>query len=269
MMRQFKEKHMKTVDTNNTKFKIGTVVSIIVFLAVLLSMPVMGAWTTVSAGYVGVVTRLGAVNRVANPGFVWKIPIIESVHKMETRTQLEQVDAQSASKDLQQVQATIALNYHLRGQNAVDVYQNIGTEYKERIIGPAMQEAFKAATAQFTASDLIGKREAVKNQTFQELKDRLEKYNIVVDDFNTVNFKFSDEFDVAIEQKTVAQQNQEKAQIEAETALIKAQGQVNAQQALREAGTLSPEYLRFHAQEKWNGVLPPNAVPFFNLNPGQ
>lgn len=252
-----------------SQLKIGSVLGVLILIAIISSLPVVGAWTTVSAGYVGVVTRLGAVNRVANPGLVIKIPFIEQVYKMETRTQLEQVDAQSASKDLQQVQATIALNFHLRGQNAVDVYQNIGVEYKERIIGPAMQEAFKAATAQFTASDLIGKREAVKNQTFQELKDRLEKYNIVVDDFNTVNFKFSDEFDVAIEQKTVAQQNKEKAQIEAETALIKAQGQVNAQRALQQAGTLTPEYLRFHAQEKWNGVLPPNAVPFFNLNPGQ
>lgn len=260
---------MSTHTINSTQIKYGSVIGVIILLLIISSLPVVGAWTTVSAGHVGVVTRLGAVNRVANPGLVIKIPFIEQVYKMETRTQLEQVDAQSASKDLQQVQATIALNFHLRGQNAVDVYQNIGVEYKERIIGPAMQEAFKAATAQFTASDLIGKREAVKLQTFQELKDRLEKYNIVVDDFNTVNFKFSDEFDVAIEQKTVAQQNKEKAQIEAETALIKAQGQVNAQRALQQAGTLTPEYLRFHAQEKWNGVLPPNAVPFFNLNPGQ
>ena len=246
----------------------GTV-GIVIALIVISSLPVIGAWTTVSAGNVGVVTRLGAVNRVVNPGFVLKLPLVEAVYKMETRTQLEQVDAQSASKDLQQVQATIALNFHLRGQNAVDVYQNIGIEYKERIITPAMQEAFKATTAQFTASDLIGKRGAVKNLAYKELKARLEKYNIVVDDFNIVDFKFSDEFNTAIEQKTVAQQNKEKAQIEAQTALIKAQGQVNAQRALQEAGTLSPEYLKFHAQEKWNGVLPPNAVPFFNLNPGQ
>src|SRR3989344_2335756 len=234
---------MQTLGINNTHKRIGGIIGFLALLIILSSLPVIGAWTTVSAGNVGVVTRLGAVNRVENPGFVLKIPLIEAVYKMETRTQLEQVDAQSASKDLQQVQATIALNFHLRGENAVDVYQNIGIEYKERIIAPAMQEAFKATTARYTASDLIGKREAVKNLAYKELKGRLEKYNIIVDDFNIVNFKFSDEFNQAIEQKTVAQQNQEKAQIEAETALIKAQGQVSAQRALQEAGTLSPEYL--------------------------
>lgn len=260
---------MQTPNINNTHKRIGGIVGVVAIVLIVSSLPVIGAWTTVSAGNVGVVTRLGAVNRVENPGFVLKIPLIEAVYKMETRTQLEQVDAQSASKDLQQVQATIALNFHLRGQNAVDVYQNIGIEYKERIIAPAMQEAFKATTARFTASDLIGKREAVKNLAYKDLKTRLENYNIIVDAFNIVDFKFSEEFNTAIEQKTVAQQNKEKAQIEAQTALIKAQGQVSAQRALQEAGTLSPEYLKFHAQEKWNGVLPPNAVPFFNLNPGQ
>lgn len=247
----------------------GVILLILTVLFILSALPWVGAWTTVSAGHVGVITRLGAVNRVATPGLVLKVPIFEGVAKMETRTQLEQVEAQSASKDLQEVKATIALNFHLDGLKAVDVYQNIGTDYKERIIAPAMQEAFKATTAQYSASDLIGKREAVKSVAYAELRERLSKYNIIVDDFNIVNFKFSDEFDQAIEDKTIASQNKERAQIEAETALIKAQGQVDAANKLQEGGALSSQYLQFHAQEKWNGVLPPNAVPFFNLNPGQ
>ena len=132
---------------------------------------------------------------------------------------------------------------------------------------PAIQEAFKATTAKFTASELIGKREAVKALAYSELKKRLGKYNIIVDDFNIVNFKFSDDFDAAIEQKTVAQQNKERASIEAQTALVQAQGQVNAQQALREGGSLTPEYLNFLAVQKWNGVLPnaTNGVPFLQI----
>lgn len=240
-------------------------IAIIIVLVFLI--PNIGVWSTVPAGHVGVITRLGAVQRVANPGLVLKIPMIERVSLMETRTQIEQVDASSASKDLQEVQATVALNFHLRGQNAVDVYQNIGVDYKERIIAPAIQEAFKATSAQFTASELIGKREAVKTLAYSELKKRLEKYNIVVDDFNIVNFKFSNDFNAAIEQKTVAQQNKERATIEAQTALVEAEGQVNAQKALRDGGSLSPEYLNFLAVQKWNGVLPnsTSGVPFIQI----
>ena len=186
---------------------------------------------------------------------------------METRTQKEQVDAAAASKDLQEVKSTIALNYHLDGAKAVVVYQSIGVEYVDRIIAPAMQEAFKATAAQFTAEELIGKREAVKQAAYSRLKERLARYNIIVDDFNIVNFEFSADFNTAIEQKQVAQQNLERAKIEANTALTQAQGQANAQKALRDNGSLTPEYLQFVAIQKWDGKLPnaTSGVPFINI----
>lgn len=251
--------------------KIGNGSAMLIVLAItalLVIMPGTGAWGIVGAGNVGVITRLGAVNRVVTPGFVAKIPLIEYIHPMETRTQKEQADASSASKDLQEVKATIALNYHLRGEKAVEVYQNIGTDYKVRVIDPAMQEAFKATTAKFTAEELIGKRELVKQDALKELKERLSVYNIVVDNFNIVNFDFSIEFNQAIEQKQVAQQNLERAKLEAQTALTQAQGQANAQKALKDTGSLSPEYLEFLALQKWNGILPTvtgNSVPFINI----
>jgi len=243
--------------------KVAITMSVVIFLLVLF----FSSFRTIGAGHVGVVTRFGAVNRVVKPGLTMKIPLFESVEVMETRTQLEQVDATSASSDLQEVKAKIALNFHLRGEKAVDVFQNTGTEYKERIIAPGIQEAFKATTAKFTASDLIGKREATKVLVFEELKSRFDKYNIIVDDFNIVNFDFSEDFNTAIEQKQVADQNKEKATIEAETLNIQAQGQTDAQKKLKEGGALSTEYLQFLAVQKWNGILPAatNGVPFISI----
>lgn len=240
---------------------------ILIVLGGIILLPGIGAWTIIDAGHVGVVTQFGAVNRVVNPGFVLKIPLIEGVFSMETRTQKEQVEAFAASKDLQSVTSTIALNFHLRGEKAVDVYQNIGEEYNERIIAPAMQEAFKSTTSQFTASDLIGQREKVKQIAYSQLRDRLVKYNIVVDDFNIVNFAFSQAFNDAIEQKTIAEQNKEKAQIEAQTAEIQAKGQADAQKVLKDSGSLSSEYLQFLAIQKWDGKLPSstNGVPFIQI----
>lgn len=247
---------------------VGYILMGLLGLVAISILPFVGVWSTVEAGNVGVITRFGGVQRVVTPGVVFKLPIfIEWVHEMETRTQLEQVDASSASKDLQDVNAKIALNFHLRGERAVDVYQNIGEDYKDRIIAPAMQESFKATTAKFTASDLISKREEVKKLAYDELKSRLDKYNLIVDDFNIVNFTFSKDFSDAIEQKTVAQQNLEKAKVEADTVLTQAQGQANAQRALKDSGSLSPEYLQFKAIDKWNGVLPnaTNGVPFIQI----
>jgi len=87
-------------------------------VGVLIIFPVIGfleyCWSWECWGG----NKAWAVNRVANPGFVFKIPLIEYVNQMETRTQKEQADASSASKDLQEVKATIALNYHLRGEKS-------------------------------------------------------------------------------------------------------------------------------------------------------
>jgi regulator of protease activity HflC (stomatin/prohibitin superfamily) len=147
------------------------------------------------------------------------------------------------------------------------VYQNIGVEYKDRVIAPAMQEAFKAVTAKFTASDLIGQREAVKQLALANLKESLANYDIIVDNFNIVNFDFSKDFNSAIEGKQVAQQKLEQARTEAETAIVQAKGQADAQKLLKDAGSLSPEYIEFLAVQKWNGILPnaTNGVPFINI----
>ena len=238
-----------------------------VLIGLFVLIALLDSFGTVAAGQVGVVTRFGAVNRVVNPGVVVKAPFVESLVEMETRTQLEQVDASSASQDLQDVNAKIALNFHLRGEKAVEVYQQIGTEYKDRIIAPAMQEAFKATTAKYTASDLIVKREAVKVLAYDELKSRLNKYNIIVDDFNIVNFEFSKDFNDAIESKVKAQQKLEQTKIEAETAVTQAKGQADAQKMLKDSGSLSPEYLQFLALKTWNGILPTvtNGVPFVSI----
>ncbi len=250
-------------------------IATIVFIVILGILFLINTISIVSAGHVGIITRFGAVSRVAEPGLAFKIPFAEGIKQMETRTQKEQTQASAASKDLQDVDSTIALNFHLDSVRAVDVYQNIGVEYKVRVIDPAIQEAFKATTAKFTAEELIVKREAVKQVAFIELKKRLNYQNIIVDDFNIVNFSFSPEFNKAIEEKQVAQQNVqrekqnlERIKIEAEQAKAQAEGQAQAQKALKETGSLSPEYLQFLALQKWNGILPTvtgNGVPFINI----
>lgn len=241
------------------------IVSAVVALCVLIVF--FSSFAIVEAGNVGVVTRFGAVNRVVYPGIVLKIPLIESVNMMATRTQKDQIDASSASKDLQTVSSTIAVNYHLEGSKAVNVFQNIGVNYQDIVVAPAIQETFKSITAQYTAEELITKREILREQAQNSLTKKLARYFIIVDNFNIVNFEFSADFNNAIEQKQVAQQNLEKAKIEAETALTQATGQANAQAELKNSGSLTPEYLEFLAIQKWNGVLPnaTNGVPFITI----
>ncbi|MEK6883818.1 MAG: prohibitin family protein [Nanoarchaeota archaeon] len=238
-----------------------------------------GAFAIISAGERGVILRFGAVNRVLDSGIHWKIPIIEGVRTMDIRTQKEEIEAQAASKDLQNVSAVIALNYNLMSDKVGLLYQEIGLNYKERIIDPAIQEAVKAATAQYTAEELVTKRPLVRDNIKMELTQRLTREYIQVTELSIVNFDFSQSFNSAIEAKVTAEQNAlaaknklEQVKFEKEQRIAQAQGEAEAiriqAQAITQQG--GENYVQLKAVEKWNGVLPAmfvpgSSIPFLNM----
>ena len=46
--------------------------------------------------------------------------------------------------------SVVALNFHIDPDRVANMYQDVGLQFKDRIIDPAMQEAIKASTAKFT-----------------------------------------------------------------------------------------------------------------------
>jgi len=76
-----------------------------------------------------------------------------------------------------------------------------GKSYNIRIIAPSIQEAVKAESAKFTAEELITKREDVKEQIKANLTTRLLERFIMVDEFNIIDFEFSPENNISIEQQ--------------------------------------------------------------------
>lgn len=245
-------------------------------IAITILLTLLGAWYTVPAGHRGVLMTWGNVNPIPkNEGFYLKIPIAQKVAKMEVRTQKIEVTADSASKDLQDVQTTIALNYHLEPSNASKLYQEIGPEYTERIILPAIQESAKATTAEFTAEELITKRPEARKEMQNTLTERISKYYLIIDGFNIVDFQFSEEFDKAIEQKVTAEQMALKAKRDLERIIIEKEQKITQAQAEAESIRIqsqalqeNKDILQLRAIEKWDGILPKvtgTAIPFINI----
>jgi regulator of protease activity HflC (stomatin/prohibitin superfamily) len=249
------------------------ILSIPIVVAALLLL--LLSFYVVPAGYVGVVTRFGAVHRVVPPGLGVKIPFVEAVHEMSVQTQKDEVDATSASSNLQTVTALIAVNYRLDGQFASTVYQTIGKNYQDIVVAPSIQNAFKSATAKYTAENLIKMREQVRLDAEGELQKQLEPYHIIVENFNIINFDFSPEYNASIEAKQVMEQNVqtaklelEKAKVSAEQRVVEAQGQADAQKALKDSGALTPEYLQYLFLTQWDGNLPEvisGTTPVFDI----
>ncbi|MEW6680280.1 MAG: prohibitin family protein, partial [bacterium] len=196
----------------------------------------------VEAGKRGVVLNFGAVSsKVLDEGIHFRIPIMQRVIQMDVRVNKEQTDAAAASKDLQQTESTIALNYHILPDKAWKVYQSIGAEFKEKMIDPAIQEGVKAVTAKYTAVELITEREKVGEEIKGLLKQKLLPYDIIVDELSIVNFMFSQQFTEAIEAKQTAEQLALKAQRDLERIKIEAEQQVAQAKAEAEALKLKRE----------------------------
>ncbi len=255
----------------------------VVFVVGVFSLIAISPFTVIGAGEVGVITRNGAVNRTLESGLHGVTPLIESVHRIDVQTQKEQADADAASKDLQKATATVAVNYNVQAEKAADLYVRIGTDYKSRVIDPAIQEAVKAATANYTAEELITKRPAVTADIKASLAKSLGEYDIAVSGVSIVNFEFSPSFNAAIEAKVTAEQNAlaaknklEQVQYEADQRVATAEAEAKAIRLSSDAAN-SERYIelkRLDVQmeyaKKWSGVLPVNMysgapIPFIDL----
>jgi len=263
-------------------------IAIVVLIGLFLLNVVTGFLFLVPAGNAGIVfNRMeGGVKQFSyGEGWHFMIPILESASIMDCRVQRVDTTATAASKDLQNVQTVIAFNYHADKSKAHVIYQQVGYEYDKRIVEPAIEESVRSVTAKYTAEELVTKRELVASDIKELLTQKLSSFNILVDAFNVMNFKFSDQFEQAIEGKQTAEQDAlkeknvlTKKQIQAQQAVAEAEGLRNAA-VLQANGTAAakiltaeaearaiemqgqalkqnPDVIKLRMIEKWTGQVP-------------
>jgi regulator of protease activity HflC (stomatin/prohibitin superfamily) len=205
----------------------------VVFVLLGLASPLV----QVPAGSVGVVTNFGQVQEgTLLPGLHVVTPVVQQVVNVDTRVQphqFQEIDA--ASRELQTVRLTGTMNYHIDGQYASDLYQRVGTDFASKIIDPAFNDFIKTVVPGYSVNEILAKRDEIRSLAKQQLAANLAQYHIVVDDIYIANISFSDEFQQAIEQKQVAQQQVqtesqvlEQKKIQAQQVVAAAQGQADA-----------------------------------------
>ncbi len=267
---------------------------LVVGAMLLVAFMIFAPFVIVNTGYRGVKLTFGkAANEPVGEGLNFVLPLVQSVYKMPVMIERSETQSDAASKDLQRVNTTVVLNYHIDPLQVVKVYRDLGKfeNVEPRIVDPAVQEAVKAITALYTAEHLVTKRQTVADEIRVKLTERLSRHALIIDEFSIVNFHFSESFDEAIEAKTVAEQQKLKAErdlerikveaeqriasarAEAESSKLNAEAQAQGLRIQREA--LTPELIelrRVEAQikaiEKWNGVLPTmtgSTIPFIQV----
>src|SRR5215216_3654686 len=260
----------------------------------------------VEAGNRGVLLNFGAVDTSVSlgEGIHFVVPFRDNVVPIEVRTQKIVENAASASRDLQDVSTQVALNYHVNPDTAQVLFRQLGFDYANRVIAPAIQESVKQVTARFNAENLITNRETVKSEIENQIKQRLAAYNVEVETISITEFQFSEQFRRAVESKVEAEQRALQAtndlrriEIEAQQAKARAVGEQQAAiaqaEGVRQANVLkaqgeseaikiidvqlreNPRYLEWLKTQRWDGVLPlvtgggEGATPFIEIPAGE
>ena len=274
----------------NKVIKKAVTTGVILFLLLIV---VFSSYTIVGPGQRGVIVQFGKVSdRVMGEGLNFKMPFRDNIIKINVQTQtvkfdnqLDKGDATEASslfcatKDLQDVQIAVIVNYHLDANKVNKTYQQYGSTYQSNIIEPIIREVIKSQSALYTAEELVTKRAEFSDKVSTILTEKISGRDSVFERLNITNFQFSDSFSKAIEAKVTAEQNAlaaknklEQVKFEANQRVAQANGEAEAikiqANAIQAQG--GAEYVKLKWVEKWNGALPTtslgaDSVPLVNI----
>ena len=258
---------------NFSPFKLVGLILVVILLVVFVS----ASYVVIPAGHTGVALTFGKVeDTVLQEGLHFKVPFVQKIAVMDNRIVKLDVNTEAFSKDLQTITTVVAVNYHVGKENSQTVYKNVGLNFEEVLITPAVNEVLKAVTAKYTAVELVSSRAEVSMLLDDGLNEKLNNYGIFINELNIINWDFSEEYINAVEAKQVAEQNLIKTRTEQEQALvianteaqkrvIAAEAEANEIKVLAEANaesnrilteSISELLIKYQTVAKWDGKLP-------------
>lgn len=248
----------------------------------------------VPTGYTGILTTFGKVENRTIPSGISFIAPWQKVIKMDNRTQKVQIQTSAFSSDIQQVDVMLSVNYCIDQETAQVLYKTVGINYYDNIMFPRIQENLKAVFSQYSAENLIAKRDSLSDSIAETTSSDMKQYGITIVSIAIEDIDFTDAFTNAVEAKQVAAQNKltaetEQAQktmeeeaaakraviaanAEAEQAVIAANadlevvkiqaeaslyaGQREAEMNQRISEALTEDLIDYYWIKQWNGELP-------------
>lgn len=235
-------------------------VAILIFVVVIMASS--GTYV-VQPGYRGVQVTMGQVSPTFKPeGFGLKSPLITAIHPVSIRQQTAEDKAECYSADLQQIQIELRVLFRIPEGSVVKLFQDYYGEPFESLIAPRVQEAIKEAVALQSAELVVKNREQIKTRALELARKKIGAL-LVVEDIVIQNIALTKELEQAIEAKMVQEQEagkskyiQQRAQIEADTAVIKARGAAESIRIRGKALAENPGYIDLQIVDKWDGITP-------------
>lgn len=217
----------------------------------------------IQPGHRGILVTMGKVSPVFAPeGLGFKLPFITSVIPVSVRQQTQVSKSECYSSDLQQISVEVRVLYRIPESMIVKMFQDYYGDPFDSLLAPRVSEALKEATAVQSAEQIVKKREEIKLKTLESSRAKVGEL-LVIEDIVIQDVSLSKELETAIEAKMVQEQEaakakftQAKAEIEAQTAIIRAKGEAEAIRVRGRAVQDNPGLVQLQIVEKWNGISP-------------
>mmetsp|Transcript_6437 Transcript_6437/g.13145 ORF Transcript_6437/g.13145 Transcript_6437/m.13145 type:complete len:284 (-) Transcript_6437:73-924(-) len=210
--------------------------------------------------------RGGVLPNVVGEGTHFMIPVIQRPITMDVRTKPREIPSVTGTKDLQMVNIKLRVLWRPIVEQLPKLYQELGTDFDERVLPSIGNEVLKSVVAQYNAEELLSKRAEVSERIKREMMKRAAHFHLTLDDVAITHLTFGREFMKAIESKQVASQEAErqqwvvkKAEQERQAVVTRAEGEAEAAliitKAMEQTGSAIIEVRRIDAAKEIAGKL--------------
>ena len=248
-----------------------SVISIILILAFIL---VPWSIRTVDSGTVAVVKHLGKIKEVKTAGTYFDLWLTNKYVKYDAKVRTIEITTAAYSADAQPMSINMTVQYQIRSDNVIEIATQYGSiETLENRITSIATEQAKSTLSGDKAMDIIANRASISPAVEEVIKEAIgEEYYVNIVTVVLTDIDFSDAFELAVEEKMIAEQAKLKADYENETKVAKAQADVDVARAEADAllvkaeaeaeanhiinESLTEKVLEKTMLDKWNGELP-------------
>src|SRR5246500_5203961 len=215
----------------------GLIAAAIAALVVLLL--IAGSWYTIDQTERGVLLRNRAVLGTAPPGLGFKLPLFDSVQKVNVKTATYTWDKMNSySFDQQPADLKISVTLRAAPEMVADLYAKFGTidAAVNQVVSPVVSQQVKIVFGRYTAVKAIQERGNLNTEIKNAITDTL-TYDpmIIIEAVQLENIEFSTNYLHSIEQRMLAevevqklQQNAEREKVQAQITVTQATAKENA-----------------------------------------
>lgn len=253
------------------------------------------SFTIIPTGYTGVKISFGQVQGtpVRSGAITFHMPFVESVQKVNNKQQDIHIESQIWGEALDKTPvyaSDVTVTCQILPEKSAWLYANVSD--KSSLVSDALvASAIKSAMVELSTEDVTN-RSKIEPLTQEKLTNALtQKYGdgvIYINKITINDMNFEDAYNDAIQQKSIAQQNAAKQEIENKTAIAKAEAdkqvaitnaeaeaektaiaaeaQAKANQILTDS--ITGNLIEYKKIEKWDGKLPTvtNGNAFVNID---